>query len=284
MSLYINEKGKRIFKNNQVAAPNQSYYQSDQRAALLQQQQRQMASIQQSLTDLKMRQMDSGKNWKDIQALLKAFQQDNQKQQIAHEAIFNAMEENKDLVQSAIGDEQETKQVVLQELEQVREYCQHLAAKAEKQNDASLKLDEKLHMINQAIEATQIMQEQTLAELAVQYSQGDMFKEQLQSHKNVLKEHMLQQENAMEEHVQTVNSDLEERQTRMSQRMENQEAAMEKMLRQINSLRAIIYERSNHLADKMEEGFRLSSAFAYNLLTRKDQPIAMVTKEKSRQS
>lgn len=283
MSLYINEKGKEIFKNSQVTAPNQSYYQSDQRAELLQRQQRQAETIQQLLTDLKTRQMDSSRNWHHMHEMLQTIKQESESQRSVNDMIFREIRENKGLTQTALGKEEETKQAIMQELAQVRKSCQHLAAADEQHREATSALVEKCHTTNHTVEATQIMQEQTLAELAVQYEQAKMLQEQLQSQTDLLKAHMQNQEKTMELHAQNANRELAAKQEEISERMENQEAVIEKMLRQVNSLRAIIYERSNDLAAKMEEGFRLTSAFAYHLLTRKGPPITMVTKEKSRQ-
>lgn len=62
-----------------------------------------------------------------------------------------------------------------------------------------------------------------------------------------------------------------ENQKEVNERLENQEALTEKVVRQIDYLRAIIFERTNDLTEKIEEGFRLTSAYVHYITTSRDQ-------------
>lgn len=56
-------------------------------------------------------------------------------------------------------------------------------------------------------------------------------------------------------------------------RLENQEALMEKVVRQLDHFRSILFERTNFLAEKMEDGYHLTSSYVDQLMSRSDQPM-----------
>lgn len=56
-------------------------------------------------------------------------------------------------------------------------------------------------------------------------------------------------------------------------RLDKQEALTEKISRQLNNLRSIIFERTNYLAGKLEDGYKLTSSYVYKLMNGSDQPL-----------
>ncbi|HWO95818.1 MAG TPA: hypothetical protein VNM45_05705 [Bacillus sp. (in: firmicutes)] len=68
-------------------------------------------------------------------------------------------------------------------------------------------------------------------------------------------------------------SNQEAIQEKMLKRLDHQEALTEKISRQLNHIRSILFERTNHLAVKLEEGYKLSSSYIYKLMTGSDQPL-----------
>jgi hypothetical protein len=56
--------------------------------------------------------------------------------------------------------------------------------------------------------------------------------------------------------------------------LDKQEALTEKIYRQLNHIRSILFERTNYLAEKMDEGYKLTSSYVYNLMTGNDQPVS----------
>ncbi|WP_342430362.1 hypothetical protein [Neobacillus sp. FSL H8-0543] len=66
----------------------------------------------------------------------------------------------------------------------------------------------------------------------------------------------------------------EEFQTEVLSRLDKQEALTEKIYRQINHIRSILFERTNYLAEKMDEGYKITSSYVYNLMTGNDQPVS----------
>jgi hypothetical protein len=69
-------------------------------------------------------------------------------------------------------------------------------------------------------------------------------------------------------------------------RLDKQEALTEKISRQINHIRSILFERTNYLAEKMDEGYKLTSSYVYSLMTGSDQPISfyLLNKNKKEQN
>jgi len=80
-------------------------------------------------------------------------------------------------------------------------------------------------------------------------------------------------------------SKQEEKQEDMLKRLENQEAVMEKITRQLAHFRSIIFERTNHVVEKVENSYDLTSTFFYKMLTGSEQPLTLLMmKEKKEES
>jgi len=69
---------------------------------------------------------------------------------------------------------------------------------------------------------------------------------------------------------------------KMNERLENQEALTEKTIRQLDQLRANLFERTNYLVDRVEESYHLTSTYIYELLKGSNQPFTFfISEEKS---
>ncbi|MFD2638829.1 hypothetical protein [Piscibacillus salipiscarius] len=76
-------------------------------------------------------------------------------------------------------------------------------------------------------------------------------------------------------------SNHELKQQEMAKKIENQEALIEKMHQQLTNFRSIIYERSHHLAEKIEDQYHMTSNYIQHLMNGKEHPMTfMVTKKK----
>ncbi|SFD69976.1 hypothetical protein SAMN05216238_103208 [Lentibacillus persicus] len=64
------------------------------------------------------------------------------------------------------------------------------------------------------------------------------------------------------------------------ERLENQEALMEKVHRQISEFRAILFERSSYIAEKIEDSYNLTSSYVYKLMKSSDQPLTWYVDQK----
>lgn len=65
----------------------------------------------------------------------------------------------------------------------------------------------------------------------------------------------------------------EEFQGGVLQRLDTQEALMDKISRQLQHIRSILFERTNYLATKIDDGYKITSSYVYKLMTGTDQPL-----------
>ena len=59
----------------------------------------------------------------------------------------------------------------------------------------------------------------------------------------------------------------------MLERLDHQDALLDKFARQLNHIRSILFERTNYLASKIDDGYKLTSSYVYKLMTGSDQPL-----------
>ncbi|MGG1677105.1 hypothetical protein ACIFOT_15305 [Neobacillus sp. NRS-1170] len=57
------------------------------------------------------------------------------------------------------------------------------------------------------------------------------------------------------------------------QRLDTQEALIDKLSRQLNNIRSILFERTNYLAGKIEDGYKVTSSYVYKLMTGSEKPL-----------
>ncbi|MGP4107924.1 hypothetical protein [Virgibacillus sp. L01] len=76
-------------------------------------------------------------------------------------------------------------------------------------------------------------------------------------------------------------STQDDNQDQVINRLENQEALMEKTLRQIDQFRSILFERTNYIAESIENSYNLTSTYVYKLMTGSEQPLSLfMTKQR----
>jgi hypothetical protein len=68
----------------------------------------------------------------------------------------------------------------------------------------------------------------------------------------------------------------EEFQKNVLKRLDHQEALTEKMARQLLHIRSILFERTNYLATKIEEGYKITSSYVYKLMTGSEHPLTFL--------
>lgn len=73
--------------------------------------------------------------------------------------------------------------------------------------------------------------------------------------------------------AEAVSKQHEDQQTTLHS-LEKQDALMEKTLRQVTNLRSALFERTSFLAEKVENSYKLTSSFLYNVVSESDQPLA----------
>jgi predicted nucleic acid-binding Zn ribbon protein len=85
--------------------------------------------------------------------------------------------------------------------------------------------------------------------------------------------HLLKTQEDLQKQLSEKISKQEEFQTGVLNRLDQQEALTEKIFRQLNHIRSILFERTNYLAEKIDEGYKITSSYVYKLMTGSDQPI-----------
>lgn len=83
--------------------------------------------------------------------------------------------------------------------------------------------------------------------------------------------------------VEQENADRNVQHDLVIDRLENQEALMEKTLRQMNNLRMALFERTNHLAEKIEESYSITATYVYNMLTASTPLVTLLAREEKKQ-
>lgn len=67
-------------------------------------------------------------------------------------------------------------------------------------------------------------------------------------------------------------------------RLDTQEALIDKLSRQLNHIRSILFERTNYLAAKIEDGYKVTSSYVYKLMTGSDKPFTFFLLNKKEES
>ena len=80
----------------------------------------------------------------------------------------------------------------------------------------------------------------------------------------------------LQKSVSEIITKQEEFQEGVLQRLDSQEALMDKISRQINHIRSILFERTNYLAAKIDDGYKITSSYVYKLMTGSDQPLTFL--------
>ncbi|GAA0607267.1 hypothetical protein GCM10009001_25700 [Virgibacillus siamensis] len=77
-------------------------------------------------------------------------------------------------------------------------------------------------------------------------------------------------------------SKQDDHQHHVMDKLENQEALMEKTLRQVSHFRSILFERTNYIAERIENSYNLTSSYVYKLMTGSDQPLTLYLEERKK--
>jgi chromosome segregation ATPase len=84
----------------------------------------------------------------------------------------------------------------------------------------------------------------------------------------------LQEQSEWQDKIETKLTNQEEHQKAVMASLENQEALTEKLARQLDHVRSTLFERTSHLAEKIEENYRLTTAYITKLFTGSENQIA----------
>jgi len=235
MGLFINKQAHpNLYKNNsQLAAPNQVESRQDFLTELMKEQQKANIALNQALAELQTR-----------------YQQQTDAQtthwkQVDYQLI--------DLKNSTIR-QQKFENEMVTNLHSIHEKNVQLEAMVEKETQEKETLTAQINQISKTCDSIADRldkNEETQQQLAMQ------MKEQLEMQKQAAEKLTKQ----------------EEIHGGMLKRLDNQEALLDKFARQLNHIRSILFERTNYLAGKIDDGYKLTSSYVYKLMTGSEQPL-----------
>ncbi|APC49995.1 hypothetical protein BME96_18100 [Virgibacillus halodenitrificans] len=241
MGLYINHRHGDIYKNNEgIQAPNQEVFIKNHVAEMIEEQQRVNKSLSTSFYELK-----------------NLYEQQSNKQTHQWKDITTQLNQLKQL--NDTHDKLENDVIkVLQKLEG---------------NQLSIqKLIEENYLSKETYD-------QQLNEITSGYQD---IADKLERHREVNEKltSKVEQQTEWQKEIGEKVKEHEVSQEKVLERMENQEAITEKITRQMDHFRSILFERTNYLAEKVEEGYHLTTSYVAKLMSDPERPLAYMTLER----
>ncbi|WP_077358917.1 hypothetical protein [Virgibacillus halodenitrificans] len=241
MGLYINHRHGDIYKNNEgIQAPNQEVFIKNHVAEMIEEQQRVNKSLSTSFYELK-----------------NLYEQQSNKQTHQWKDITTQLNQLKQL--NDTHDKLENDVIkVLQKLEG---------------NQLSIqKLIEENYLSKETYD-------QQLNEITSGYQD---IADKLERHREVNEKltSKVEQQTEWQKEIGEKVKEHEVSQEKVLDRMENQEAITEKITRQMDHFRSILFERTNYLAEKVEEGYHLTTSYVAKLMSDPERPLAYMTLER----
>jgi chromosome segregation ATPase len=241
MGLYINHRHGDIYKNNEgIQAPNQEVFIKNHVAEMIEEQQRVNKSLSTSFYELK--NLYEQQSNKQTHQWKDITTQLNQLKQLndTHDKLENDVIK---VLQKLEGNQLSIQKLIEENYLSKETYDQQLNEITSGYQDIADKL-ERHREVNEKL--TSKVEQQTEWQKEI----GEK-----------VKEHELSQEKVLE-------------------RMENQEAITEKITRQMDHFRSILFERTNYLAEKVEEGYHLTTSYVAKLMSDPERPLAYMTLER----
>jgi len=235
MGLFINnDKHPDVYKNDgQINEPNQRYFRQDHQSEMLEEQQKTNEALQRSFDELK--------NLYEKQATKQANQWKNFGNRLYELKKGNLQHEK-------------TEYHVLERLKNLDEKSTNLQKTLENEQLVSQDFMNNIQNLSQSNqEVVNRLDTATLANQQLELKVNEQLDLQKQIAQQISKQDDTQQE--------------------VLKRLDNQEAMMEKIMRQIDYFRSVLFERTNFLAEKIENGYNLTSSYFTKLMTGSEKPL-----------
>lgn len=148
----------------------------------------------------------------------------------------------------------------------------YLSEVIDEQHQANVSLIKAINEMNQKFLQQEVVQANNWDKVAFQLSELRTSNQKHTEYEELII-HLLKKQEELQNQLSEKVSKQEEFQTEVLKRLDQQEALTEKIYRQLNHIRSILFERTNYLAEKIDEGYKITSSYVYKLMTGKDQPI-----------
>ncbi|QKY70784.1 hypothetical protein [Lentibacillus sp. CBA3610] len=144
------------------------------------------------------------------------------------------------------------------------------------------KLDRNNQQLHHIIEHEDMMKKEVAGQVESLHESSQKIMERLAAYETVNQDMAQQMTEIVDMNREMADRAAEQDQTQENvlERLENQGALMEKIHRQISEFRSILFERSSHLAEKIEDNYNLTSSYFYKLVSGSEQPLTWYVDQK----
>lgn len=246
MGLFINDEiNQGIYKNKgEITEPNQGFYRRDHLSELLKEQQKVNDALHHSILSLKV-----------------LSEQQGYKQSGQWEKVSNQLNELKGMNHQ----HEKIESLVVQRLKGLEMDSRRMQEMLESDHLSEQEMESQLKSLSRS--------SQEIADQLKNFSQ-----------KNDEIATKVDEQRGMQRQMADQMANQENKQHEVLNRLDNQEALTEKITRQMEHYRTILFERTSYLAEKIEEGYNLTSSYFTELMTGSDQlPKNFMVMEKKKE-
>ncbi|WP_062106756.1 hypothetical protein [Bacillus niameyensis] len=268
MGLFINENEyPNLFKNNgEIRTTNQTIFKYDQWSELLHQQKQANDELNKAFHDLKQlyKKYDGKQTGRieNIAGQLTELKEINFQREAFEKFAIELLTKLDGRQSAMVEDEAQRRQTILEQIHVMNLSNQEIMQRLEK---LQMKNEE---MAEQQRQDSERMTEQMELQEKQTFSQEVLTGKQEELHEEVIKR-LINQEDQLKNVIGRMD-EQENHQQDVITRLESQEALVEKVVREINHIRSVIFERVGFLAGKIEHGYKLTSSYFTQLMNGSD--------------
>lgn len=273
MGLYMNiNNHPDVYRNEEdIRAPNQSYYEYNVFSEMINEQKKINDSLHRTFQQVSQMHMNESHahatRWEEVNQKLYQLNDGNKQRQLFENQIMNQLtilQEKDQQLKQILEHEKNLKQDLINRFNEISMTNQSIFDQLSQHESLEQQQTEQISGIREG-------QDQLLGQMTKQSG----YQEQLMDKMTKQEDHQEQLMDQMKKQTHFQDDVLN--------KLDSQEALIEKALRQLNHFRSIIYERSSFLAEKIEESYDLTSAYIYNYLTSSDQPLTLYLANQQKQ-
>ncbi|WP_163102323.1 hypothetical protein [Peribacillus alkalitolerans] len=212
-------------------------------------------------------------NWNDISNQLIDLKQSGKSQNEFAEMMITwmkAIDEKTEALKELVAKEESMKQAMIEQLKVQSQATLEIAEKFDEVQVEHRELNEQQKEMTAKLDQQEIRTKEVLERLD----------QQEVSTKEVLVRLDQQEVGTKEVLVRLGQSEVGTKEVLV--RLDQQEALVQRIMMQLNDFRSILFERTNHLVEKIESGYELTSSYIYKLMTGSDQPLTFYMKREKK--
>lgn len=229
MGLFINQEiHQNVFKNKEITeGPNQSYFRRDHLSELLKEQQENNNKLHQAILATKTL---------------------NEKQEVISMERFDHLSKQLHTIELKNDQSEKSNSQVVEQLKKLEENHDQLQVLIKQDQLMEHKIKDQLNSLTET-------SKKILKQIDVYETANHNVKEKVDEQQNLQKE------------IFTQLNKQGESQQELTRRLHNHEAITEKLIRQVEFIRSSLFERTAFLAEKIENGYFITSSYLTQLIT-----------------